>query len=413
VEDWLAFAVLGVLALASGGLWAQRTLSPRLGGLFIVGLALRLGGSTARLEVMEGVYNSSGDSRVYFELGRVYASMMRSLDFGFMLGEGTINGQWWGTQFVRSVTAVIVFLTGESIRAGFLAFSLFAFAGLVLCVRAFGRVFGAEAELKFARWVWLWPSLWFWPSSIGKEALMLFATGLTIWGYIGKGAPRWPVVLAGLALVSAIRPHVGTVTAGALLAAESLGSGSLLKWRRITGIAVAAVLAIYSLRSGLRQMGLGDADLEGVQEHFEFRAGKTEQGGSRIATTSGWAALPMAFVTILARPFLWEARGIVLVSALEISAFWVIVWIRRRAAWASIKEWRNNPFTRFGLAFTMGMSLMYGLAFANLGIIARQRAVILPYLLTLATGHVLVMRRTRAPARGAPPALQQLRKEAV
>ncbi|HKY37043.1 MAG TPA: hypothetical protein VJN18_13950 [Polyangiaceae bacterium] len=395
MADWLAFAVLGVLVLVGGGLWAQRVMPPKLAGLLFVGLALRLVGSTARLEVMEAVYYSSGDSRMYFEIARSYAELIRSFDFGFMFGEGTISGQWWGTQFVRSVTGFVVFFTGDSIRAAFLSFSLFSFTGLVLCVRGFGRIFGEEAELQFARLVWLWPSLWFWPSSIGKEALMLLATGVTIWGYIGKGTPRWAIVLLGLSLTGAIRPHVATVTAGALLVAESLGSGSLLKWRRITGIIVAGALAIYSLQSGLQQMGLGDADLDGVQEHFEFRAGKTEQGGSRIATTSGWASVPMAFVTILARPFLWEARGIALVSALEISVFWVIVWVRRRTAWAFIKDWRSNAFARFSLVFTLGISLMYGLAFANLGIIARQRAVILPYLLTLAAGHLFAVARVQ------------------
>ncbi|HXK17611.1 MAG TPA: hypothetical protein VNG33_07405, partial [Polyangiaceae bacterium] len=183
-------------------------------------------------------------------------------------------------------------------------------------------------------------------------------------------------------------------------------------WRRITGIVIAGALAAYSLQAGLKQMGLGDADLEGVQEHFEFRAGQTEQGGSRIEKSSGVLAIPMAFVTILTRPFLWEARGVALLSSLEITLFWGIVWLRRRTAWALVKNWRQSAFTRFGAAFSFGISLMYGLAFANLGIIARQRAVILPYLLTLVTGHVLV-----AVVKSAPSAdvggVNQLRKVGV
>ena len=78
-----------------------------------------------------------------------------------------------------------------------------------------------------------------------------------------------------------------------------------------------------------------------------------------------------------------------LLSAVEITLFWVIVWRRRSTAWSFVKNWRHDAFTRFGLVFSLGISLMYGLAFANLGIIARQRAVILPYLMTLVTGHLL------------------------
>jgi hypothetical protein len=388
MADWLAFTVLGVLALVGGGLWAQRMLPPKLAGLLIAGLALRLVGSTARLAVIEQVYSGVGDAKMYFEMGRAYATLIRSLDFGFAFGEGTMNGQWWGTQFVRTVTGFVVFFTGDSMRAGFLAFSLFSFLGLVLCVRAFGRAFGEHAELKFARWVWLWPSLWFWPSSIGKEALMLLGAGITIWGYMGAGRARWLIVVMGLAVTGAVRPHIAAVTACALLAAESVGTGSLLNFRRIAGIVVAAALALYSLRAGLTQMGLGDSDLEGVQEHFEFRAGQTEQGGSKITASSGLAKLPMAFVNVLARPFLWEARGVQLLSALEMTIFWVLVFARRETAWAFLKDWRSNPFTRVGLVFVLGIALMYGMAFSNLGIIARQRSIILPYLLALVTGQL-------------------------
>jgi hypothetical protein len=38
---------------------------------------------------------------------------------------------------------------------------------------------------------------------------------------------------------------------------------------------------------------------------------------------------------------------------------------------------------RFAFPLVMGISLMYGLAFANLGIISRQRSIILPFMLTL------------------------------
>lgn len=397
MADWLAFSVLGVLALLGGGLWAQRVMSPKLAGLLIAGLALRLLGSTARLGIIEQVYSGVGDAKMYFQMGRAYAELMRSFDFGFAFGEGTMNGQWWGTQFVRTVTGFVLLFTGDSMRAGFLAFSLFAFLGLVLCVRAFGAVFGEQAELKFARWVWLWPSLWFWPSSIGKEALMLLGAGIVLWGYMGKLRPRWVIVVAGLALTGAIRPHIAAVTACALLAAESVGTGSLLNPRRIAGMIVAGAIALYSLRSGLNQMGLGEADLEGVQEHFEFRAGQTEQGGSKISAASGLAKVPMAFVNVLLRPFLWESRGIALVSALEMTIFWVIVISRRHTAWAFLKAWRSNPFTRFGLVFVIGIALMYGMAFSNLGIIARQRSIILPYLLSLVVGQLFETEPAKEP----------------
>jgi hypothetical protein len=71
------------------------------------------------------------------------------------------------------------------------------------------------------------------------------------------------------------------------------------------------------------------------------------------------------------------------VTAAEITFFWLAVVWRRKDAWALLRTWRDSRFVRFGLPFTIVMALMYGMAFANLGIIARQRAVILPFMLLL------------------------------
>jgi hypothetical protein len=384
MSDWIPFVILAIVSAIAGVLWAQRRLSPELLNVFVLGLLLRFVGSVARLQVIEQLYSGVGDAKMYFDAGRMYADQIRALDFGFLLGEGTINEQWWGTQFIRSVTGFVVFLTGESFQAGFLVFSLFSFVGLVLCARAFGVACGPKAEVVFARWVWLWPSLCFWPSSIGKDALMVLGAGLAAYGYVGNGTSRrWLYVGAGIALCGAVRPHVAAVVAGSILAAESMGRGSFVNLRRIAGLLVATALVAYSVRAGLGQLGLGDADLEGLQEQFDFRAGQTEQGGSRIAVASGWSAIPMALITIMARPFPWEARGIALLSAAEMTIFWGIALTRWRAIWAVIRHWRDNAFMRIAFPFVMGISLMYGLAFANLGIIARQRSVILPFMLTL------------------------------
>jgi hypothetical protein len=404
MSDWFAFIIIAIVALTAGTLWAQRRLPPALANLFVAGLCLRVAGSIARLQVIEQLYSGVGDAKMYFEAGRMYADQIRSFDFGFVLGEGTLNGQWWGTQFIRSLTGFVVLLTGESFQAGFLVFALFSFTGLVLCARAFGAACGPAAELAFARWVWLWPSLCFWPSSIGKDAVMVLGAGLAAFGYVGGGqSRRWLYVGAGVALCGAIRPHVAAVVAGSVLAAESVTRGAFINVRRIAGIIVAMALVAYSVRVGLDQLGLGDADLEGLQEQFDFRAGQTEQGGSRIAIASGWSAVPMALVTIMARPFPWEARGIAILSAAEMTLFWGIAGFKWRRIWAFLRNWRDNAFARFAFPLVIGISLMYGLAFANLGIIARQRSVILPFMMTLlaasSLGRLGQQAPTAAPAR--------------
>jgi hypothetical protein len=382
MADLLIFGLLSVLALVLGTLWAQRRLPAGWLSLFVVALALRAIGSTARLEVMERVYSGVGDARMYFEFGRAYAEQLSNLNLGFITGEDSPTNNWWGSQFVRTVTAFVVFLTSDSLRGTFFVFSLFAFTGLVLCVLAFDEA-TRQNGLAHARWVWLMPSLWFWPSSIGKEALMLLAAGLAVYGYVGReGRPRWWICACGIFLAGALRPHVAAVVALSILIAESIRPGPGLSARRIGGLLAAVVVLAASVQGGLTMLNLDDADLDGIQEQFEFRASQTSQGGSKIALATGWSAAPMAFITILMRPFPWEAQGAGLLSSAEITLIWVFIFARWRGALELLRNWRSNAYLRFGLPFLLAMSLMYGLAFANLGIIARQRAVILPFLLT-------------------------------
>lgn len=382
--EWLALGFLAILTLALGAAWGRRRLPPELASLFVLGIVLRIVGSTARIEVMEQVYSGVGDAKMYYDFGVEYANRIQNFDFSFVTGDDSPSERWWGTQFVRSVTAFVVLLTAGSFRATFFVFSLFAYAGLVLCALAFGQAFGKGSEPTYARWIWLWPSLCFWPSSIGKDALMALAGGLAIYGYVGQGGrPRWIAFALGVALGGAIRPHVAALIALAALLAEVTSTGPLLTARRMGGIVAATIIVALGVSAGLSQLGLDDADLEGIQEEFDYRSDQTAQGGSRIEVSSGWSAVPMAFITILMRPFPWEARGIVLLSAAEMTLFWSLVVIRRRHVRALLGTFRSNAFLRYAVPFVLGISLMYGLAFANLGIIARQRSIILPFMLVL------------------------------
>ena len=93
---------------------------------------------------------------------------------------------------------------------------------------------------------------------------------------------------------------------------------------------------------------------------------------------------PMALVNILFRPFPWEARNIQLaISSAEIWGFWALAWWRRRQIVASIKNWRVSKLVRVAIPFIIIYSVLLGLLIANMGIIARQRIFLFPFLFLL------------------------------
>jgi hypothetical protein len=240
--------------------------------------------------------------------------------------------------------------------------------------------------VQFGAWVFLWPSLWFWPSSIGKEAILVLAIGITVLGYAGpRGNVRWPIFLAGLGLTFCVRPHVAMVLAMAAVTAQWLGSWGRFSIRRVLEAVLVVVLALGAF-SGMRaQFGLENADFEGMKEFVEFRSGQTLQGGSNIGGVPlGVAGVPLAFVNVWMRPFVWEAHNATAAfAALEIAAFWFLLWQRRRTVRLALKSWRQHRLLRFTLPFLLLYTLMIGIAFGNLGIIARQRAPIFPFMLML------------------------------
>jgi hypothetical protein len=158
----------------------------------------------------------------------------------------------------------------------------------------------------------------------------------------------------------------------------------------------------------MQKMGVGGFDVEGVQSYLEDTAGRGAGGGSAIDEVGvGLAGVPLAVINILARPFLWEARSLmVLITSLEITLFWVIAWYRRDALLRSLRYWHTDRLLRVAIPFIVVYSLTLGMVIANLAIITRQRIFLFPFLFLLLEAAPRGARRAPAVPGGvvSPPA---------
>jgi hypothetical protein len=94
--------------------------------------------------------------------------------------------------------------------------------------------------------------------------------------------------------------------------------------------------------------------------------------------------IPQALANTLFRPYVWEASSALLaISAAEILVLIALVIWRRRALWASLRGWRTHRLIGFCIVFVILYGLMLGYSMSNVGIIARQRVLLLPMLLLL------------------------------
>lgn len=413
----VSLAVLVVLALA-----VSRSRTPRdLKRVLYLAIALRGAGALARYMILFGIYGGSGDARLYYRGGLIYAGELWKLNPGPLFNP--INWQggiWHGTQFVYFPAAFVTAFTGPSMLGAFIIFSLFAFAGLYGFLVAFRRSYPHVSAARYARWLFFFPALWYWPSSIGKEAIVLLGLGICIAGYIGRSERiNWPLFLAGLFLIYGVRPQVLVVVLASLIAGHGL---SLLshRWtpRHILQAVALAAAAVVGVGVAMQAEGVESFSVEGVQGYIEEEGARELGGESAIAPVEiGVAGAPVALINVLLRPFPWEAHNpMALFASLQMIGFWAIVWVRRRQFVQVLRHWRSDRLIRVAIPFVLLYSLALGFVVANMGLIDRQRIFIFPFLFLLAEAAPVsrirtapVVRRawTREPRRRRAEAAEQ------
>jgi hypothetical protein len=390
--DGFLLAVLFLIAIGwLGGKIAGKEERAWLPKIITWAYIAKLLGSFARFYMVTVLYET-GDSLRYHEVGTGFANVWR----GFVIPVSTAGNP--GTGVTEVITGFLYAPYTPSVLGGFIIFATLSFLGQLLFYAAFRRWFGTEKKKLYAKAVLFLPSLVFWPSSIGKDALMVFFLGLTTYG-ASRLMQRYEFssllfIVPGLALAAEIRSHVAGIMGLAIVLALLLGKtpkklqGSP-KRAIMLGLSVvgaAAVLAIFSSSFSVSlEGGSGTQDptafLEDVSE-------QTAQGGSQI--TGGAVAspsqLPLAILTVLFRPLIHEGRSPqVLLSALEGTTLLLITVWKLPTIWRNRRLLREKPLLFLAFFYTGGFIIGFS-AILNLGILARQRVQVLPLFLALIIG---------------------------
>jgi hypothetical protein len=416
---WVILFLLPILLAASWPAFlrqARRERDARLAQLLMLALVLKLFGSLVRYWVAIHVYEGVADAIQYHQVG---ADLARRFAAGhFDTGLSSLSS----TDFIRFFTGVIYTVTGPSIYAGFLLYSWLAFWGMFFLYQAFTIAVPDGNRRSYARLLFFLPSMLYWPSSIGKEAWMLFALGLAAKGTarLLTGRTWGGLVLAGtgLWLATLVRPHVGGMAALGLLVAYLLARpprrlgmlGAVIKLFGLAVLLVVAVVLLGQIQRYLLDKGIDPA--EGVNSVLAESARRTSGGGSGFqapSTSTSLLGLPYATVTILFRPFPFEAHNAqAAVIALESTLLLCLTVARSRTIWRAVRHLRRWPYVAFVVVYTAGFVVAFA-SISNFGILARERVQLLPFFFVLLA--VPGGRRRHGPS-GAPAADQQRRVDA-
>lgn len=403
IEAILGFLVVLTFVFGVGCIVAHSRIPRALKLLIHAALALRVAGACVRYAVIFGFYGGESDSRVYYWRGLEYADLFWQLDFSPLYNPALWHsGQFFETQFVRFASGIVLSVIGPSLLGEFLVFSLLAFLGLVGFAIAFRRAYPGIPLSRYARWIWLFPSLWFWPSSVGKEAILLMGLGLAVAGFVGRNQrANWLLMVLGTFFVFAIRPQVAAVLILSFILAQWLSLPR--RWTVASAVQGLMILGagLVGIWFAMQSIGVSGFDVEGVKDYMVSESARAAGGGSSVGNVGvSLSGVPFALVNILFRPFPWEARNIMaLISALEIGALWVIAWFQRGNLVNALRRWRSDRFLRVAVPFILVYAITLGMLVANLGIIARQRIFLFPFVFLL----LEAMPTARKPMRSRAP----------
>lgn len=282
-------------------------------------------------------------------------------------------------------TDFIVWITSFPVSLGFgywpitLLYNLAGALGVLFFYRAIVETNVFASKSAFARILAILcvfiPSLSFWTSGLGKDALAFLSVGLFIWSTM-KFESRQSAAIAAILIMLPVRPHIAVIMVVAIAIGTVLNS-ELRKTVRFGVAALATVGAVFAVPFALTYSRT--SRFESIAAYIGDRQEQNTGGGSSIDITG---MNPVArFLGYVYRPLPNEASGFQQLAAsadnLLLVAFTLvgIVGIYRAGTLLMFRRYS------IGILYALGCLGLLSQVTANLGLAVRQKWMALPALL--------------------------------
>ncbi len=287
-----------------------------------------------------------------------------------------------GTAAVVSATSLLTVDLQLSFLATNLVYNCFGAAGLLFLAAALR---GQAGVWKWQHWaIMLLPSVSFWSSSIGKDAISFFAVSLFAWGITMDRAKLWPVMVS-VVLMALVRPHIAVILAGTVMGAAILNVRQAPLRGMLAGI-MGIVGAAFLVPIVMQSMSLETLGIDDLGTVIEGRENSNQQGGSSIDISS--MSFPLKVFSYMFRPLPNEAGDIIqLINSFE-NVFLLLIFLA--GLYALFARFKARNF--FGalplLVLGVGILVLLALTTANMGIAVRQKWMALVPLLVFVSAFL-------------------------
>jgi len=357
-----------------------------LSRILAAGLILKLGFSLLLIWIGFVVYGGMVDASGYHRGGTQVAQYIWGLQF-----DQVIPFLQWGTNSIDFFTGVMYSIIGPTLYGGYLIYACLAFLGSYFFYRAFRVAFPQGDKRLYAILVFFFPSILLWSNGIGKDALIFLFIGLFAYGGAQLSRDRLqgfvPLAL-GLLGVIWIRPHVAAILVIALIMGfllPGVGRGTARRVILVIGLLVFGGFAWFMLPRLMTFLQIEELSPEGVLSFLQLQRSLTLGGGSAFqgVDISNPLNFPAAMVTVLFRPFPWEAHNLLaLIQSLEgVIAMSLVLW-RIKSLGRMLVSSISNSYIRFILIYIIAFVITFS-SVQNFGTLVRWRTMMLPFFFIL------------------------------
>jgi hypothetical protein len=351
-------------------------------------LVLHLLAAPAQIFVVEHVYHSVADWQRYTHQGSAMAGNLHHFDF---TTAGTGIGKIVNDGSVSIATGIVMAIVGSDDLATFLVFAWLSFLGGILYYRAFTLTFGGAGLRRYAYFVFLLPSILFWTGDSSKEAIMFWCLGLIAYGaarILRSRRGGFLLMVPGVVIGVLIRPNEVVLLLGGFAVAMTIrvvsgrGAGPL---RRILGFTFGGVLLVFSFFVTQHYLLHGGSSITGqlsaTNASNSLNVGGVSSGG--VPYSSNPLTFPRDIYEVLFNPLPINAHGSAqLIAAAENTVILVLILASLRQLRYTIRASFARPYVLLCFVYSMGFLYAFA-ALGNLGLIERERTLLLPFLLVL------------------------------
>ncbi len=409
----LSMAVLVAVVMTSLGLRAVQTLPDHERLLPRLSLVAHMAMSPALLAIMDYIFVQS-DVHYYFEAGGTLAHLMRTdfvrwtpevLKFTLQMNNDLavlfpedFSGAY-ATSSMAGLVGLVMFLLNDAQYASFIFLGGLTFLGKLASYRALRVALPDLNASRVAIAMMLVPSVVFWSSGVVKESVAVTGLGvLMLWTARVTSRSLFSsfyLLPLGLVPIALIKPYLlfpFVLSAGTWIGLSRLKrSDAAVKPIYLLGalgalVGLFAVLSVVFPEFSVAKFGESASRMQ--QNGANAEGGSNYSLGNAQATTlSGQLTFaPIALITVLIRPFIFEVRNFsMFLASLESTALLaLLIQLFWKNSPADVyRAIRRSPPLAYCVVFSLVAGLAIGLATSNFGTLSRYRIPMMPYYVML------------------------------